>query len=122
MAPATLVAGVITSPNISTKEETMGRNTHLLREIIEVLADQVFNKDTALRDLDRRFNTRLIIDAGNVDTIQKHAKKLRLRVEKEELPLVLDYIANRRMVGITIDHVEDAINEMWDDRFIEPER
>jgi len=68
----------------------MGRNTHLLREIIEVLADQVFNKDTALRDLERRFNTRLIIDAGNVDTIQKHAKKLRLRVEREELPLVCE--------------------------------
>jgi len=60
----------------------MGRNTPLLKEIIEVLSDQVFNKETALHDLEQHFSTRLILDAGNVDTIITHAKQLRLRVNR----------------------------------------
>jgi hypothetical protein len=42
-------------------------------------------------------------------------------VETEECPLVLDYIARKRLCGITIDHVEKAINTVYgEDRFIEP--
>ena len=56
-----------------------------------------------------------------MDTISTHAKTLRLRVEEEELPLVLDYIARNRMVSITVDVVEEAVNELLgEDRFIEP--
>jgi len=100
----------------------MGRNTPLLREIINVLADQVFNKEQALHDLERHFSTRLLVDAGNVNTIKSAAKQLRLRVEKEECPLVLDDIASKGMVMVTIDHVEESINSLLgEDRFIEPE-
>ena len=64
---------------------------------------------------------RLILDAGNVDTIEQAAKKLRLRVTEEECADVLDYIASKGMIGINIDHVEQAINELLgEDRFIEP--
>ena len=101
----------------------MGRNTPLLKEIIEVLSDQVFNKETALHDLEQHFSTRLILDAGNVDTIITHAKQLRLRVESHELGAVLDYIAINGMVSITIDHAEEAINSLLgENRFIELER
>ena len=100
----------------------MGRNTQILEEIINVLTDQLFNKETAMRDLEHHFNTRLILDAGNVDTISTHASQLRLRVEKEECPLVLDDIASKGMVMVTIDHVEESINSLLgEDRFIEPE-
>jgi len=101
----------------------MGRNTPLLQEIINVLSDQLFNKETAMRDLEHHFDLRLLADVGSVSVIEAHAKTLRLRVEKEECPLVLDYIASKGLGGITIDHVEEAINSLLgEDRFIEPER
>ena len=95
----------------------MGRNTQILEEIINVLS----LPPDALAQLQHHFNHRLILDAGNVDTIEQAAKKLRLRVTREECSDVLDYIARKNMVGITIDHVEQAINELLgEDRFIEP--
>ena len=42
-------------------------------------------------------------------------------MEKDERPLVLDYIASKAMISITLDNVEVAINELLgEDRFIEP--
>ena len=97
----------------------MGRNTQLLEEIINVLS----LSPEHLAQLEHHFNTRLLVDVGDVSSIEAHAKTLRLRVEKEEYPLVLDYIASNGMVGITVDTVEEAINELLgEDRFIEPER
>ena len=97
----------------------MGRNTSLLKEIGSVLS----LPPEALVSLEHHFSTRLILDAGNVDTIITHAKQLRLRVETDECPAVLDYIASKRLCGINIDVVEDAINErLGEDRFIEPDR
>ena len=97
----------------------MGRNTQILEEIVNVLS----LTPEHLAHLERHFFTRFVLDVGNVDTIEAHAKHLRLRVGKEEYPLVLDYIASQGMVGITIDHVELAVNELLgEDRFIEPER
>ena len=99
----------------------MGRNTQILEEIINVLTDQLFNKETAMRDLEHHFNTRLILDAGDVSTIATHASQLRLRVETEECGAVLDYIASNGLVGINVDVVEEAINSLLgEDRFIEP--
>jgi len=96
----------------------MGRNTNILEEIVNVL----HLPHDALVHLERHFDHRLIIDAGKVDNIEAHAKTLRLRVEKDERPLVLDYIATQGMVSITIDHVEEAINSLLgEDRFQEPE-
>jgi len=97
----------------------MGRNTNILGEIVEVLQ----LPHDALAHLERHFNDRLILDAGNTSTIEAHAKTLRLRVEPDERLAVLDYIAQKGMVAITIDHVEDAVNSLLgEDRFIEPER
>jgi hypothetical protein len=95
----------------------MGRNTQILEEIINVLS----LPPQALDQMERHFDHRLILDAGNVDTIEQAAKKLRLRITREECADVLDYIARKGMVGVTIDHVEQAINELLgEDRFIEP--
>jgi hypothetical protein len=97
----------------------MGRNTQILEEIVKVLA----LSPEHLAQLERYFEDRLILDVGNVNTVSTHAKQLWLRVEEEELPLVLDYIASEGMVGITVDVVEDAVNQLLgQDRFIEPER
>jgi hypothetical protein len=99
----------------------MGRNTQTLEEIINLLTGQLPDRNTALEQLEQHFSTRLLVDAGDAHTIEAYAKTLRLRVEKEELPLVLDYIASKEMCHITIDHVELAINELLgQDRFIEP--
>ena len=95
----------------------MGRNTTLLREIVNVLS----LTPEHLAHLERHFNDRLILDVGNVDTVATYAEQLRLRVEKVECPLVLDYIASKGMVSITVDHVEAAVNQLLgEDRFIEP--
>ena len=95
----------------------MGRNIQILEEIVNVLSLPA----NALEALEHHFSTRLIIDAGNVDTIEQAAKLLRLRITREECSLVLDYIAGKAMVMVNIDHVEQAINEMLgEDRFIEP--
>lgn len=97
----------------------MGRNTPILEEIVNVLS----LTPEHLAQLERHFNTRLLVDVGNVDTIITHARHLRLRVEKEECPLVLDHIASKGMVSVTVDVVEQAVNELLgEDRFIEPER
>ena len=97
----------------------MGRNTSLLKEIVNVLSLPT----DALDQLEQHFDHRLILDAGNVNTIEAAAQQLRLRVSREECPLVLDYMAEKRMVGISVDHVEQAINSLLgEERFIEPEK
>ena len=83
----------------------MGRNTQILEEIITVLTDQLFDKETAMHILEHHFSTRLLVDAGDVQSIETYACQLRLRVEQEEYPLVLDYIASKGLVMVTIDHV-----------------
>jgi len=72
----------------------MGKNTPLLREIINVLTDHVFDAPLALRTLEEHFQDRLIVNAGDIQTVKAEAKQLRLRVEQEEYPPVLDYIAH----------------------------
>ena len=95
----------------------MGRNTRILEEIINVLSLPA----NALEALEHHFKHRLILDAGNVNTIEQAAKQLRLRVSREECSQVLDHIASKGMVGITVDCVEQAINGLLgEDRFIEP--
>jgi hypothetical protein len=102
---------------ISTMEASMGRNTQILEEIVNVLR----LSHLSLEVLEEHFKQRLLVDAGDVDTIITHAQHLRLRVEKDECGAVLDYLASKGMVSITIDHVEEAINTVYgEDRFIEP--
>jgi hypothetical protein len=95
----------------------MGRNTQILEEILNVLS----LSPEHLVHLERHFDHRLILDIGNTGTIMAHASQLRLRITQDECPLVLDYIAKKRLVGITIDTTEQAINELLgENRFIEP--
>ena len=99
----------------------MGRNTPILQEIIDVLFTDVDEQTTALTRLESHFQNRLLMDAGNVGTVGEYAEQLRLRITEDERSTVLDYIAEQKMVMVTIDIVEAAINERFGwDRFIEP--
>jgi hypothetical protein len=95
----------------------MGRNTQILEEILNVLS----LPPEHLVQLEHHFQHRLILDVGNIDTIMAHSSELRLRITGEECLAVLDYIAAKGMVSITVDVAEQAINELLgEDRFIEP--
>ena len=97
------------------------RNTSVLRTIVEVLFTEVDEQTTALNRLEHHFRDRLLMDAGNVFTIGEYAEQLRLQITEDERATVLDYIAEEKMVVVTIDIVEEAINSLlgWN-RFIEP--
>ncbi|MEQ1858453.1 MAG: hypothetical protein ABMA13_00800 [Chthoniobacteraceae bacterium] len=94
------------------------RNTVVLQRIIEALGDDA--PPDALARLEAEFQSSLLIVAGTVEDVARHAEKLRLAITEQERPLVLDYIAKTSVAQLTIDHVEDAINSLWTDRFIEP--
>jgi hypothetical protein len=97
------------------------RNTAVLTRIVESLGDLVSSPSDALARLEQEFNDSLLLVAGNVNDVARHAEKLRLAITADEAPQVLNYIARTEVVGITIDHVEDAINSTFgEDRFIEP--
>ena len=97
------------------------RNTAVLSELVEVLFTEVDEQATALSRLEHHFRDRLLVDAGNVDTVGAYAEQLRLRITEDERATVLDYIAEKKKVMITIDVTEDTINERFGwDRFIEP--
>ena len=99
----------------------MGRNTPILQEITAILFTNLDQQATALNRLETHFHDRLLVDAGNVTTVGAHAEQLRLCITEDERSTVLDYVAEKRMVVITIDVVEEAINERFGwDRFIEP--
>lgn len=97
------------------------RNTPVLREIIDVLFTDLDEQATALQRLESHFHDRLLVDVGNTTSVSEYAEQLRLRITEDERSIVLDYIAQQKMVVVTIDHVENAINDLlgWD-RFIEP--
>jgi hypothetical protein len=100
----------------------MGRNTAILTEIIKVLGDRIVDKEASLIQLEEHFMDRLIVDAGNTETVATFARRLRLRVAPDERQAILDYIASKGMVSINIDVVEEAVNSLLgEDRFIEPE-
>ena len=99
----------------------MGRNTPILQEIVDVLFTDLDEQATALNRLENHFHDRLLMDVGNVATVGEYAEQLRLTITEDERSTVLDYIAEQKMVVVTIDVVEEAINSLlgWD-RFIEP--
>lgn len=45
-----------------------------------------------------------------MDTVGTYAEQLRLRITEDERATVLNHIAEKQMVAITIDTVEDAIS------------
>lgn len=96
------------------------RNTRILREIIEILAPQLADKTSALAQLEDHFKRQYLVNAGDVQFVASAAEQLRLRITREECSMVLDHIASKGMVGITVDVVEQAINGLLgEDRFIE---
>ncbi len=97
------------------------RNTGILNEIIYHLGSLVINQPEALAQLKNAFKGKLLIVAGNVETVAKHAEELRLAIDTTECETVLDYIGTASLAGITIDHVEETINTLFPGRFIEPE-
>lgn len=96
------------------------RNTPVLRTIVDVLFTDLDEQATALNRLENHFHDRLLVDVGNVATVGEYAERLRLRITVDERSMVLDYIAEHQMIIITIDVVETAVNDLFEDRFIEP--
>ncbi|MHA3771616.1 hypothetical protein ACXR0O_08775 [Verrucomicrobiota bacterium sgz303538] len=97
------------------------RNTVVLQQVIEVLGDQLPAPENVLARLEEHFQDSLLIVAGNVTQVAEYAEQLRLAITTPECGLVLDYVAHESLAGIHIDQVEDAINALFPDRFIEPE-
>jgi hypothetical protein len=100
--------------------ERITRNTGLLVEVLSIIDHLISDHDTALATLENHFQDRYILDAGDVNDVAAFATELRLDITEGERGTVLDYIATQGMVGLDIDIVENAINERFDDRFIEP--
>lgn len=95
------------------------RNSEVLQRIVKALGENA-PPDTLAR-LEAEFQSSLLIVAGTVEDVARHAERLRLAITEEERGVVLDYIGSTHLAEMTIDHVEDAINSLWNDRFIEPE-
>ena len=97
------------------------RNTPILKEIISILDAELDDTAYAQDRLESHFHDRLLVDVGNVTSVATAATQLRLNISREECSTTLDYIAEKQMVMVTIDTVEDAINERFGwDRFTEP--
>jgi hypothetical protein len=97
------------------------RNTPIFQEILEVFSPDVANAESALTRLEIHFQHRLIVEAGSVASVRSSATQLRLHITDDECSAVLDEIARRGMVGVTVDHVEETVYDLFGNRFIEPE-
>ena len=99
----------------------MGRNTALLKEIVTVLDAELDDAEYALELLENHFHDALLVNVGDITTVGIFAEQLRLNISQDERSTVLDYVADQKMVSVTIDIVETAINDLlgWD-RFVEP--
>ena len=83
--------------------------------------NQLSNKASALQRLEDHFGDRYVLSAGHVEDVADFATSLRLDITDKERAIVLDHIAEKALVGISLDIVEDAINARFPDRFMEPE-
>ena len=96
------------------------RNTPVFEQIVQPLTYSFPVRNIALRLLEERFDNDLFINAGNIITVEKAARELRLDINQEECAQVLDYIAEHSLVAITLEHVETAAYALFGNRFIEP--
>ena len=97
------------------------RNHPLIEQIVKALGNLITDEEAAVRVLEQHFHHHLIVNVGSVQHVATFARELRLHVTEPECGEVLDYIAQKNLVSLTIDHVETAINERFgEDRFIEP--
>lgn len=99
----------------------MGRNTALLKTIVGILDTELDDPEHALDRLESHFHDVLLVSAGNVSEVGIFAEQLRLNISQEERSTVLNYVAEQKMVSVTVDIVETVINDLlgWD-RFVEP--
>src|SRR4051812_25242074 len=113
--PSKLISRAIIIPR---KEAIMPtRNTGILSNIVDTLGDQLKAPEKALAQLEEHFESKLLIVAGDVQTVARYADTLRLAITTPESAQVLDYIGNHALAGITIDQVEEVINALFPDRF-----
>jgi hypothetical protein len=99
----------------------MDRNHMLIEQFVKALGTLVTDEQAAVRVLENHFQQYLVVNFGSVEHVAQFAQALRLHVTSKECSEVLDYIAQEHLVGLTVDHVETAINERFgEDRFIEP--
>ena len=96
------------------------RNTSVLRQIVETLNGQLSNQSIALMKLEEHYRDDLLVSAGNINAVAKQAKELRLDITTEECGAVLDYIASKALLCVTIEQVETAAYALFGNRFIEP--
>jgi hypothetical protein len=96
------------------------RNTEVLQQIIQILDGLLISEPHALARLENRFKDSLLIVAGTETDVAQYAEELRLVIIENERGPVLDYIQQHGLSKITIDQVEEAINTLYPDRFIEP--
>ena len=96
------------------------RNTAVLKRIIQALDGLLISEPHALARLENHFKSSLLVVAGNETDVAKFAEELRLAIIETERGLVLDYIQQHGLSKLTIDQVEEAINALYPDRFIEP--
>lgn len=94
------------------------RNTPVLENIVKTLGDTA--PQDALAKLEAHFHDQLLIVAGDTAHVADFAEQLRLAITSPEASTVLDHIAREGVVGMSIEHVEEAINTLFPDRFIEP--
>jgi hypothetical protein len=80
------------------------RNTAVLTQIVESLGDLVLSAPHALAKLEWHFKDQLLIVAGDVNDVERHAEKLRLAITTPEAGLVLDHIGGTSVVAITIEN------------------
>jgi hypothetical protein len=93
------------------------RNTEVLQRMLQVLN---IEEPHALARLEIFFKDGLLLVAGTETDVAQRAEHLRLAIIEEERGPVLDYIQQHRLAHINIDHVEEAINTLYPDRFVEP--
>ena len=96
------------------------RNTEVLQQIITTLDGLLTSTPHALARLEIRFKDSLLIVAGNEQQVAGYAEDLRLAIIENERVPVLDFIQEKALVVVTMDHVEEAINTLFPDRFVEP--
>ena len=94
------------------------RNTVVLERIVKALGASA--PHDALANLEAHFQDQLLTIVGDTAHVADFAEQLRLAITTAETSIVLDHIAREGMVGMSIDHVEEAINKLFPDRFIEP--
>lgn len=96
------------------------RNTEVIQQIIQTLDGLLTSSPYALARLEIYFKDSLLLVAGDESDVSQYAEDLRLAIIEKERGPVLDYIQEHQLARITIDEVEEAINALYPNRFVEP--